>query len=64
MKVAVRLVPSADKDLDKYDAYQQKIILRSIARFLQTEPEVESRRKKQLRPNPLAPWELGERIEL
>jgi len=58
MKFEVRLVPSADKDLDHYGAREQAIILESIATFLGTDANVETKKRKPLRPNPLAPWEL------
>ena len=58
MKREIRFAPSADEDLDYYDARQQRIILDAIEGFLDADAEVESRRRKHLRPNPLAPWEL------
>ena len=58
MKFDVRFVPGADEDLDRYNAREQKIILDAIGEFLETDADVETRRRKRLRPNPLAPWEL------
>ena len=58
MKFSVRFVPSADEDLDYYQAREQRIILDGIGTFLEADADVKSRRRKQLRPNPLAPWEL------
>ena len=58
MKFQVRLVPSAEKDLDYYRIHEQKIILDGITKFLETDANVETKRRKQLRPNPVAPWEL------
>lgn len=58
MKFEVRLVPSADKDLHCYKAQEQKIILDAISKFLEVDANVETMRRKQLRPNPAAPWEL------
>lgn len=58
MKFDIRLVPSADGDLDCYRASEQKAILSGISRFLETDADVETPRRKKLRPNPLAPWEL------
>jgi len=37
---------------------QQVIILDSVERQLQDQPTVETRNRKPMRPNPLAPWEL------
>jgi mRNA interferase RelE/StbE len=58
MKFEFTLVPSADQDLACYKVREQKIILGAIGRFLGVDADVESRRRKQLRPNPMAPWEL------
>ncbi len=58
MKFEVKLVPSADADLDFYPAREQRVILDAIEEFLEVDADVETKRRKQLRPNPLAPWEL------
>jgi mRNA-degrading endonuclease RelE of RelBE toxin-antitoxin system len=58
MRFAVTLVPSADEDLDYYKAREQRIILDAIVEFLQVDGNVVSKRRKQLRPNPLGPWVL------
>ena len=58
MKSEVKFVPSADGDLDYYEAREQKIILNAIVEFLGVDANVETKRRKQLRPNPVAPWEL------
>lgn len=58
MKFRVRFVPSADEDLDYYQAQEQRIILGGIRTFLRADADVKSRRRKQLRHNPFAPWEL------
>lgn len=58
MKFEVKFVPSADGDLDYYEAREQKIILNAIVEFLGVDANVETKRRKQLRPNPVAPWEL------
>ncbi len=58
MNFEIRFVPSADEDLDYYDARRQRIILDAIARFLESDADVETRRRKRLRPGSLAPWEL------
>jgi hypothetical protein len=33
-------------------------VLDGVARHLSVDPKVETRRRKPMRPNPLAPWEL------
>lgn len=58
MKFTVHLVPSADQDLDGYRAREQRIILDAIAKLLVTDADKESKKRKRLRANPLAPWEL------
>lgn len=58
MKFTVRFVPSADEDIAYYQAREQRMILDAIGKFLETDADVESKRRKQLQPNPLAPWEL------
>jgi mRNA-degrading endonuclease RelE of RelBE toxin-antitoxin system len=58
MRFEVKLVPSADQDLESYAAREQRIILDAIAEFLEVDANVGTKRRKQMRPNPLAPWEL------
>jgi len=55
MRFDIRFVPGADEDLDRYNAREQRIILDAIEEFLGTDVDAESRRRKRLRPNPLAP---------
>jgi mRNA-degrading endonuclease RelE of RelBE toxin-antitoxin system len=58
MKFAIRFVPSADTDLGFYRTREQKIVLDAIVKFLEVDADVASNRRKALRANPLAPWEL------
>ena len=58
MRFEVRLVRSADQDLESYTVREQRIILGAVAEFLEVDADAESKRRKQLRPNPFAPWEL------
>jgi mRNA-degrading endonuclease RelE of RelBE toxin-antitoxin system len=58
MRFEVRLVHSADGDLDAYTVREQRILLDAISEFLEIDADVPTRRRKQLRSNPLAPWEL------
>lgn len=39
-------------------ARQQRIVLNVVERQLGHEPTVETRNRKPMRPNPMAPWEL------
>jgi mRNA-degrading endonuclease RelE of RelBE toxin-antitoxin system len=58
MKFKSTFVPSAEEDLAYYKAREQRIILDGIRRFLDVDANVQSKRRKRLRPNPLTPWEL------
>lgn len=50
--------PEARGHLKAFPKNEQKIILEGISDQLQFQPTVETRQRKLLRPNPLAPWEL------
>lgn len=55
MRFEVTFVPSADQDLEVYTAREQRVILGAITDFLEADANVESKRRKQLRLNPVAP---------
>lgn len=44
--------------LDVLTAAQRSTVLSAIERHLTNEPSTETRNRKPLRPNPVAPWEL------
>ncbi len=58
MKFLIRSTPSADQDLDWYSTREQQMILDTVGKFLGVDADVETRRRKRLRSNPVAPWEL------
>ena len=58
MKFKINLVPSVHEDLNFYKARGHRIIIDAIEKFLGFDADVESKRRKKLRSNPLAPWEL------
>ncbi len=58
MRFEVRFTRGADGDLDHYGPYDQKLICDGIGRLLESDADAQTRRRKQLRPNPLSPWEL------
>ncbi len=58
MKFSVRLTDSAIEDLDYFRKNERQLISGGIALFLTHDAHVETRRRKPLRPNRLAPWEL------
>lgn len=58
MAYKIQLAASAKKHLAWFSAGEQRTVLKAIKAQLQHEPLQETRNRKQLRPNPLAPWEL------
>jgi mRNA-degrading endonuclease RelE of RelBE toxin-antitoxin system len=54
----IRLAESAEEHFAQLTARQQAIVLDAIKVQLRYEPLRETRNRKRLRPNPLAPWEL------
>ncbi|HEV8341875.1 MAG TPA: type II toxin-antitoxin system RelE/ParE family toxin [Candidatus Binatia bacterium] len=50
--------PDAEDQLRRLTARQQRIVVDSIDRQLLNEPMTETRNRKPMRPNPIAPWEL------
>src|SRR2546426_351796 len=58
MKFIIRLTDSAIDDLDWFPKKQRRMISDGIAEFLTYDADVETNRRKPLRPNRLATWEL------
>ena len=58
MKFTIRLTDRSVEDLDFFRKNERRIIADGIAEFLTHDADVETRRRKRMRPNPLAPWEL------
>ena|SRR5713101_4472584 len=58
MPFQVILIPSAEKDLDYFRRFEQRLIVDGFKRYLRNDADVENQHRKQLRDNPLAPWEL------
>jgi len=54
----IRFAESAEEHFAQLTARQQAIVLDAVKVQLRYEPLRETRNRKQLRPNPLAPWEL------
>jgi mRNA-degrading endonuclease RelE of RelBE toxin-antitoxin system len=50
--------PDAVDHLCTLTARQQKIVLDAVDAQLAHQPTIETRNRKPMRPNPLAPWEL------
>jgi mRNA interferase RelE/StbE len=58
MSFSIRLTDSAVEDLDFFRKNERRTIADGIALFLTQDANVETRRRKPLRPNRLAQWEL------
>lgn len=58
MAYRVQFAESAEDQFAQLTARQQAIVLDAVKVQLQYEPFRETRNRKRLRPNPLAPWEL------
>jgi len=50
--------PDTEDQLRTLTTRQQRIVLDAVDEQLVYEPTVETRNRKPMRPNPLAPWEL------
>ena len=60
MLVAYRIEfsPEAENHLRELTSRQQATVLDAVEEQLQHEPTEETRNRKPMRPNPIAPWEL------
>ena len=58
MAYRIQFAESAEKHFAQLTARQQAIVLAAVKAQLQHEAVWETRNRKRLRPNPLAPWEL------
>ncbi|MFP4438790.1 MAG: type II toxin-antitoxin system RelE family toxin [Chloroflexaceae bacterium] len=58
MAFIVIIKPDAEDDIQYYRVNEQRIIIDGIKTHLTAEPDTATKRKKKLRPNPIAPWEL------
>jgi mRNA-degrading endonuclease RelE of RelBE toxin-antitoxin system len=58
LRYRISFKPNADGDLDHFSVRDQRIILAAIREFLSINAESESRRRRPLSENALAPWEL------
>jgi len=54
----IQYSPEAEDHLRGLTARQQRIVLDTVDRQLLDQPAVETRNRKPMRPNPIAPWEL------
>ena len=58
MPYTVEFAQSVERHLRVLTARERKTVLDAIGRQLLHEPLKETRQRKPLRPNPIAPWEL------
>ena len=58
MPYHIEYSPDAEDHLRVLTARQQAIVLDTVDEQLAYQPTVETRDRKPMRPNPLAPWEL------
>ncbi len=58
MAYRIELSPECEEHLRALTARNREIVLDALEEHLAHEPAVETRHRKLMRPNPLAPWEL------
>jgi len=58
VKFRINLTPNAADDLDYFNAYAQRVIMAAINTYLIADAHVQTKRRKRLEDNPIAPWEL------
>jgi mRNA-degrading endonuclease RelE of RelBE toxin-antitoxin system len=58
MKFDVQLTESAKDDLTYFSAREQRIIIDGLRRYLQDDAGAESKKRKKLKTNEIAAWEL------
>lgn len=58
MPYRIEYSPDAEDHLRALTARQQAVVLDTVDKQLMHQPTVETRNRKPMRPNPVAPWEL------
>lgn len=58
MRYRVEYSPDAQDHLRALPAHERATVLDGVERRLTYQPAVETRNRKPMRPNPIAPWEL------
>lgn len=58
MPYRIEYSPDAEEHLRALTARQRSTVLDAVEEQLVHEPKVETRNRKPMRPNPVAPWEL------
>lgn len=57
-KYRIEYSPETEEHFQSLSKRQQVLVLDTVEKQLQFEPGIETRNRKPMRPNPLAPWEL------
>ena len=58
MKYRIEYSPETEEHFRSLTRRQQVTLLDNIEKQLQFQPDIETRNRKPMRPNPVAPWEL------
>ena len=58
MQFEIILTPGANADLAYFKTAEQRLIVKGIKHYLAVDAHIETKKRKQLRANLLAPWEL------
>ena len=58
MKYRIEYSPETEGHLRVLTKREQSIVMDTVEKQLQYQPTVETRNRKPMRPNPVAPWEL------
>ena len=58
MKFSIRLTDSAIEDLDYFRKNERRTISEGISLFLTHDADLETKRRKRMRPNQISQWEL------
>ena len=58
MPYCIEYSPEAEGHLRALTARQRAVVLDTVDELLAHQPTVETRNRKPMRPNPIAPWEL------
>lgn len=58
MPYRIEYSPEAESHLRGLTARQRSLVLDAVEEQLAHEPTVETKKRKPMRPNPVAPWEL------
>ena len=58
MKYRIEYSPEVEDHLQVLSKRQQVTVLNTVDKKLKSQPAVETRNRKPMRPNPIAPWEL------